>query len=241
MSIIPSLSSVLHAELPFFKLEKLTIVSHTNKKRNGPGETFEVMFNPESYSLSYENVYSRKQGINTSGREAQYSMSKPERLKLKLVMDGTGVDLFGVEHVFKSYDVNKEIDRFLKLTSYMNGKIHEPKYLTLKWGDLIFKCRLGSVQVTYSLFGRSGIPLRAELDTEFFGDLEESERLKKEDKNSPDLTHYRIVEAHDELPLMCESIYGSSRYYVYVAKANNLDDFRNLEPGQEIYFPPIEK
>ena len=35
---------------------------------------------------------------------------------------------------------------------------------------------------------------------------------------------------------MCEEIYGSSQYYLLVAKANGLDDFRNLKPGQENLF-----
>ncbi len=229
--------------LNFFKLEKLTIVSHKKEERKGLGEKFVVMFNPESYSHSYQNVYDNKQGINTSGRKAKYAMSMPEKLNLKIILDGSGVTTFGLTSIMGlgRDDVYKQVQEFMKITSYMDGEIHEPKYLTLKWGDLLFKCRLGSVQVNYSLFDRNGIPLRAELDTEFFGDLEISERLKKENKNSPDLTHYRVVGAHDRLPLMCEKIYGSAQYYLLVAKANHLDDFRNLTPGQEIYFPPIEQ
>ncbi len=227
----------------FLKFEKLTIVSYEKAERTGEGEKFVAMFNPESYSLSYENVYSRAQGINTSGRTSQYAMSKPEKLNLKIILDGSGVSTFGLTNIIgRGYDdVYKRVQHFLELTSYMDGEIHEPKYLTLKWGDLLFKCRLSSVTVNYSLFNSSGIPLRAELDTSFFGDIETSERLKKDRKSSPDLTHFRVVGVHDRLPLMCEKIYGAAQYYVEVAKVNNLDDFRNLKPGQEIYFPPIEK
>jgi len=204
------------------------------------------MFNPESYSRNFENVYSQKQGSNTSGRKATYSLTLPEKIKLKFILDGTRVNEYQNPVSLrlrgkKEHDVNKRVKHFLEMAGYMDGKIHEPRYLTVLWGDLVFKCRLGSVDINYSLFDKSGIPLRAELDTEFFGDVELSERLKKENKSSPDLTHYRIVKAHDQLPLMCEKIYGSSRYYMHVAKANKLNDFRNLQPGQEIFFPPIEK
>ncbi|WP_298310731.1 hypothetical protein [uncultured Aquimarina sp.] len=228
----------------FFKLEKLTIVGHTKAERTDisiPENTFEAMFNPETYSLTYQNVYDPKQGINTSGRKAKYALTKPEKLSIKLILDGSGVSTSNsINLIGKGYkDVYKRVQDFLEITGKMDGEIHEPKYLTLKWGDLLFKCRLASVQVNYSLFNRHGIPIRAELNTEFFGDLETSERLKEENKSSPDLTHYRIVGAHDRLPMMCEKIYGSAQYYTLVAKANNLDDFRNLKPGQEIYFPPI--
>ncbi|MCG8700915.1 MAG: hypothetical protein MI922_22880 [Bacteroidales bacterium] len=226
----------------FSKLEKLTIVSYPTVLRTGNGEKFTAMFNPESYSLFYQNVYDQKQGINSTGRPSSYHITKPEKLNLKLILDGTGVDNTGFNNMrFGVEDVYQKVQRFLDITTIMDGKIHEPRYLTLKWGDLVFKCRLMSVNVNYSLFNSSGIPLRAELDTVFFGDLEKSERLKKNRKSSPDLTHYRVVREHDKLPLMCKEIYGSSQYYISVAKANNLDDFRNLKPGMEIYFPPIEK
>uniref|UniRef100_A0AAU6WLI4 LysM domain-containing protein n=1 Tax=Chryseobacterium endophyticum TaxID=1854762 RepID=A0AAU6WLI4_9FLAO len=60
-------------------------------------------------------------------------------------------------------------------------------------------------------------------------------------KNSPDLTHKRTIQDGDTLPLMTERIYGDSKYYLEVAKVNNLINFRQLVPGEELYFPPIEK
>jgi hypothetical protein len=227
--------------LRLFKLEKLKILAYSNAERKGSADTFEVMFNPETYSLNYRNIYDQKQGINTSGRTARYSMSKSGNLSLTLILDGTGVDVYGLSVFGKSIDVYKKVQEFLKYTYHMDGDIHEPKYLVISWGDLTFHCRLESVDVKYSLFDNNGVPLRAELQTTFFGDIEESSRLKQENKNSPDLTHSRIVKAHDRLPLMCEKIYGSPHYYIHVAKANNLLDFRDLKPGQEIFFPPIEK
>jgi hypothetical protein len=49
------------------KLEKLKIKVYRTVERSGtPVDIFDVMFNPETYSLKYENVYSTAQGINTS-------------------------------------------------------------------------------------------------------------------------------------------------------------------------------
>lgn len=45
------------------------------------------------------------------------------------------------------------------------------------------------------------------------------------------MTHIRVVAAGDNLPLMCERIYGDSRHYLWVADHNRLTDFRNLRPG----------
>ncbi len=222
-----------------FKLERLKIHVYRKRMRTGkPQNTLTVMFNPESYALSYENVFAKTQGINTSSKSAKYAMSKPSELALKLIIDGTGVSSIGLAG---KTDVYKEVQKFLEQTAYMDGEIHEPRFLRINWGDLNFKCRLKKVDVTYTLFDKSGIPLRAELETVFVGDLDDSERLKKEKKSSPDLTHLRLVKEHDTLPLLCEEIYGTPLYYIKVAMVNKLDDFRNLKPGQELYFPPIAK
>ncbi|HEU6454372.1 MAG TPA: peptidoglycan-binding protein, partial [Roseateles sp.] len=58
---------------------------------------------------------------------------------------------------------------------------------------------------------------------------------------SPDLTHKRVVKAGDRLPLLCNEIYGTPHLYLQVAAANGLDDFRNLAPGTQLFFPPLEK
>ena len=113
------------------KLEKLTIKSHKDAARLNEDQKFEAMFNPESYSLHYQNVYDHKQGINTTGRKARYSMSKPEKLNIKLILDGTRVNEYQNPISIrlrgaKEHDVNKRVQDFLEMTSYMDGKIHEP-------------------------------------------------------------------------------------------------------------------
>ncbi|NEQ75371.1 MAG: LysM peptidoglycan-binding domain-containing protein [Okeania sp. SIO2D1] len=227
-----------------FKLEKLKINVYDTASRSGsPKDTFEVMFNPESYSLKYENVYQTCQGINTSGRMAKYSLSKPEKLSLKLILDNTGVTSLGATSLLSSgdNDVYFRVQNFLQLTTDMDGNIHEPKYLKIEWGDLNFSCRLESVEINYTLFNRSGQPTRAELNTVFVGSIEDSKRVKEENKNSPDVYHSRIVKSGDKLPLMTQTIYGDPAYYIQIAKVNNLNNFRKLKAGTNIKFPPVKE
>lgn len=63
----------------------------------------------------------------------------------------------------------------------------------------------------------------------------------EERNSSSDLTHYRTVKKGDTLPLMCYRIYGHSKYYWQIAKVNGLSNFRELQPDNELFFPPIEK
>jgi nucleoid-associated protein YgaU len=63
--------------------------------------------------------------------------------------------------------------------------------------------------------------------------------MATEAKSSPDLTHSRIVKAGDTLPLLSKEIYGTANHYLWIAQQNQLDDFRNLMPGQRLFFPPL--
>lgn len=235
-----------------FKLEKLKIKVFGKRRRKTTDyiDTFEVMFNPESYSLKYENAYDPKQALNSSGKEVKYLLSKPSELSLKLIFDDTGVADYGyagfpgasfVGKLKGQKDVYTQVKKFRELTTKMGGKEHEPYFLIVHWSRLYFKCRLKSFDVKYTLFNRSGEPIRAELDALFIGDLDDYERIRLENKSSPDLTHSKIVKAGDKLPLMAQEIYGDSAYYIQLARANNLNNFRKLKTGTDIQLPPINK
>lgn len=227
-----------------FKLEKLQILVFGNRLRAGlPQDTFEVMFNPTSFSMKHENVFQRYQGINTSSRRAMFSHGRSERLSLELLIDGTGVTDFGLLSLFGATpSVTEQVDKFLELCFHMDGDIHEPKFLRIHWGDgplKGFDCRIAAVEIRYKTFDKDGTPLSAELSTTFVEDLDAGKRIRLEGKNSPDLTHRRVVKAGDTLPLLCKQVYGSAAHYLVVARANELDDFRVLTPGRELFFPPL--
>jgi nucleoid-associated protein YgaU len=91
------------------------------------------------------------------------------------------------------------------------------------------------------LFRSNGIPLRATISAKF---REQSESLLSALINkisSPDLTHVRVAAEGDNLPLMAHRIYKSPAYYIDVARSNNLNTLRKLEPGQKVNLPPFEK
>lgn len=227
--------------LSLFKLEKLTITAFTKPDRslfNQKGWPFEAMFNPTSYTRNYAITWGKRQGVNSSGAQLEYSRSPPSELKFNLVLDGTGVDTIGLLSFF-SPSVQSRVQDFLDITYEYNGTMHEPNYLLVEWGSFKERCRLSKVDVKYTLFDRDGTPLRAELDIVLLTDVEAARRAKLENKSSPDLTHARVVRRGDTLPLMTKQIYGSAEWYLDVARFNKLDDFRTLTPGQQLLFPPL--
>lgn len=221
-------------------LEPLKIIAFKDDKYSSQIGEYTLQINPENYSHNLNNTWENTK--NTSGQsDLKYKSTDPETISFDFYMDATGV-LAGSGDSRKKYAITgvmEEIDKLRKLAYTVNGEIHTPNFLILFWGTLKFKCRMNKLNVDYTLFKPSGIPLRAKVSAGFTGYMSPEEVNKLLNLSSPDLTHARTVFAGDTLPLMCHRIYGDSRYYLDVARVNGLVDFRNLTPGTQIIFPPL--
>lgn len=214
------------------ELVKLKIISFKDPTYDQKDREFNVMFNPQEYTLKYNIESDSSQGMGTSGSDQTFKKITPEDLSLEFMIDGTGA-------TGEVVNVPKKVSEFLDVTYNYKGDEHRPRYLTISWGTLVFKCILKSASVKYTLFNPDGTPIRAKLNTTFAQFKEDELRVAEESDSSPDLTHRRIVQDGDTLPLMCYRIYGDSKYYLQVAAANDITNFRNIEAGQKIYFPPL--
>lgn len=228
------------------KLEKLKIHAYNDPDRSdSAGDPFEVMFNPASITIQHQNVYKHNAALGKEFQPTNFRYTQPKEIQLELVIDGTGVTAIGVLNIFgKTKTVADQVTEFLELCFHRDGELHEPKYIRLSWGDgplKSFDSRLTSVDIEYTAFQENGSPLRATLKTNFIEDLAPKKAEAEERSSSPDLTHTRLVRSGDTLPLLSIEIYGSAKHYLQLAKINNLDNFRDLTPGTELIFPPLEK
>lgn len=223
------------------ELKKLKVTGYKDDKftqKVGDGE-FTTLLNPEKYTLKYKVEYTEAQGQGTSATQPKFVRTPPEEFELDFLFDRTGV-IKGQDE--SSGDgIIDDLEQFKKIVFDYSGDEHKPNYVMVGWGTLLFKGTLLEMSIEFKLFGSDGTPLRAVVKTKFKGSVEEDLRVAKENNNSPDLTHIRVVNEGDTLPLMTFKIYGDSKYYLEVAKANKLQNFRKLKVGQKIMFPPIEK
>lgn len=222
------------------KLEKLKVIAYSDPQFNnkvGDGE-FATLLNPEKYVYQYKIEQNEQQASGTSAAAPKFNKKLPEELQIDFVFDRTGII---PERARTEDGIIDDLEHFKKVVLDYNGDEHKPNYVMISWGSLLFKGSLIEMNVEFKLFRPDGTPLRAIAKAKFKGFVEDDLRVAKENRNSPDLTHYRVVRAGETLPLMAYRIYGDSSYYLAVAKANKLPNFRNLQPGQEIYFPPIQK
>lgn len=212
---------------------------------------YTALLNPEKYSQVYKTEYKSEQSSGSSATDPKFTRSLPSDLDLELLFDRTGVIIhYGDDPEASSDDtvykdqgngIIDDIENFKKAVFDYNGDEHKPNYLMISWGSLLFKGILTELTLEYKLFRPDGKPIRATARVKFISHIEAEKRAAGENNQSPDLTHYRMVKAGDTLPLMTYKIYGDSKYYLEVARVNNISNFRRLVAGQELIFPPLEK
>jgi nucleoid-associated protein YgaU len=222
------------------ELKKLKIVAYSDpgfSDKIADGE-FATLMNPEKYTFHYKIEQDEQQAAGTSAVSPRFNKQLPENLELEFFFDRSGV-IAGKEAVESG--IIDDIEKFKKVILDYNGDEHKPNYLIISWGSLLFKGSLTEMDIEFKLFKPDGTPIRALAKAKFQGFVEDDLRAARENNKSPDLTHLRIVKEGDTLPLMSYRIYGDSKYYLEVAKANKIINFRKLKTGQEIFFPPIQK
>lgn len=223
----------------------------TNEVSVSENNTFQAMLNPSDFSRTREIEYNMKNAEGDSYINPKFARMGIDRATFAIVLDNTGVvpvmknAARNREKALKyrgdsaRMEVEDQILKLKKIVFNVDSKAHEPNHVQLLWGALIMYCRLESMSAKYTLFKPSGAPLRAKIDLKFMGYVMGVEADAVDKKNSPDLTHIIVVREGDTLPLLCNQIYKDPAYYMEVARFNGLDDFRRLEPGAELRFPPL--
>ncbi|MFB6317226.1 hypothetical protein [Saccharicrinis sp. FJH54] len=206
---------------------------------------FRTLLNPEKYTYRYRIEQNEDQAQGTSSAAPHFNKALPEDLTLDFVFDRTGViadpDNSGSTMKDEGNGIIDDVEKFKEVVFDYNGDEHKPNYLLISWGTLLFKGSLTEMDITYKLFKGDGTPLRAVAKAKFRGFVEDNLRVARENNSSPDLTHIRTVHEGDTLPLMAFRIYGDSRFYLQVAEVNGITNFRKLQVGQKIMFPPVNK
>ena len=232
------------------ELAKMKIMAYEDPKFENQIEDgeFVVKINPEGYKFSYKLDYGDNQAPGTSAIQSKFNKIKPEKLEFDFIFDKTGA----LPNTFKGTsqaEISKEreegiipdLEHFKEIVIGYKGDLHKPSYLIISWGTLLFKGVILEMGVEFKMFRVDGTPLRAVVKAKFEGFVEDELRVKKENDQSPDISHLRTVKDGDNLPLMSHRIYKDPAYYIKIAEVNKLINFRQLKTGQEIIFPPVIK
>jgi Contractile injection system tube protein len=216
---------------------------------------FEVQINPESISRSFSIKYNEPDTKGTPGTELQFDKVNPEELELRFIMDGTGVvaqstmpsaDLIGSVMNALPADaqgayVPVRVAQLQAAVYDFKDESHRTPFLLVQYGKLVFMGLLLDMSINYNLFSPDGIPLRAEITLKLKAHTPFKDSMALLSLLSPDLSRHHMVVAGENILRICDDVYDDEKYYLEVAKANKLTNFRNLQPGTQLILPPIDK
>lgn len=212
------------------RLAKLRIDAFADIEYQNAADSWEALFNPTELSFSRSNEYEWQRPAGGSKAVPQYTGGEAREVSIEFFFDGTGV-------IDSDQSVRERIESFERITSYQ-GEAHQPYYLQLTWGSFEFRGIRTKADISYTLFDRSGEPLRATLATTFREALPPEEVTADENNTSPDLYQTWQVAQGERLDAIAAEIYGDAAWWRPLAVANGLANALDLEPGSILVLPP---
>lgn len=225
---------------------KLTIIGYGNKEFTDRIDEISVQINPSTLTYSKGISYSGGENSGTSVPAKNFDAAKPTSLNFDFIFDETGVIPLQIPSDVPGKDTTpttiiETVNLFEKVAYSIDNETHRPNYLIVNWGSFVFKGQLDSVNYEYSLFRQNGSPLRVKISTTIEGYMDPLTEARTVGRNSPDLTRRITIRAGESIPMWCMKIYGDATYCYDIAIVNGLSGFRNVEPGTELTFPPLQR
>ncbi len=116
-------------------------------------------------------------------------------------------------------------------------------WVVFQWGSFStarFQSYVESVDVTYTLFGTTGVPIRATCQVQLH---EIPTKTKGQNPTSGALTARRVhrLVVGDSLQSLAWREYGDATVWRVIAESNGIDDPSMLAPGTELILPAVEE
>jgi len=218
------------------ELIKMQIIAFNNGEFNHAikNRTIKLQINPTSLKYSIGISYSKDKAVGKSNAEINYERSNNSTLNFDFIFDDTGII-----PTPKKQSLVEMINHLEETVCNINSETHEPNYLQISWGSFLFKGRMSTLSYDYSLFRPDGSPLRVKVSMAVEGYMNKLKESKTVCRNSSDLSRMVTLNAGENISLLCKQIYGDSSYCLDIADYNNLADFRNVQIGTQLMFPPL--
>ncbi len=211
-------------------LEKASIRILEGSRRNEPPLT--VLFNPNEYSIERSNAYKATTIPGLCGPLLQFANGDAAVLTMELFLDDhTDAD--------KGGGVRQRLDDLAALLA-IDRELHAPPPVSFAWGRLLFKAVLEKLSRKITLFHPDGTPARATVSVTFRSYRTLEEMVRDPRLESSDKSKRRVIVGRDTLWSLAHREYGSAARWRNIAEHNDLDDPRDIGPGDWVTVPPLE-
>lgn len=196
-------------------------VEHTGKR-------FDVMFNPEEYSLNKDNTYASQAIPGLGSPILQFVHGNLRTLEMELFFDTTD----------SRTDVRAETQKVVDLLK-IDSALHAPPVLRVAWGSLQLRCVLTRAGQKFIKFEGDGRPTRARVTVSFSEFIDPEREAKEVNRQTADYSKGYIVQDGDTLPSIALRFYDTPALWRALAAANGIDDPRAIAPGQALQVPAL--
>jgi nucleoid-associated protein YgaU len=204
------------------------------------GKVITVLFNPTEYSFERSNSYKATAVPGLGSPLLQFVNGESDHLSLDLFLDDytdpngpTSLQQKENDPLVKRLaDISKllEIDRDL----------HAPAPVRFNWGPLEFFAVIEKLGRKVTMFHPDGTPARMTLSVSFKEYRTLRQQLESPRRESADKTKRRVVVGRERLWQIASREYDDPNEWPRIADANDLDDPREIAPGDWLLIPPVE-
>jgi nucleoid-associated protein YgaU len=192
------------------------------------GQRIDVQFNPEEYSLNKDNNFASQAIPGLSSPLLQFVHGNVRTLDMELFFDTTQ----------DRTDVRNQSQQVVDLLK-IDSDLHAPPVLLVAWASLQLRCVLVRANQKYTRFLEDGTPVRARVTVTFNEFIDADHEAKEVNRQTADFTKVYVVNAGDTLAGIAVKYYNDPLTWRPIAIANNIDDPRDIAPGQELTLPSL--
>ena len=203
-------------------------------------KTFRFDFNPTQLSLSRRAEWkTTPTAAVRDGAVPEFMGPEPRQMTVDIFLDGSGEPddddvMKKAESLFSCCEVT---------TASIAAKQPSTPWVVFQWGSFRtarFTAYVSSVQATYTLFGTTGMPIRAICQVTL---NEIPSKTLGQNPTSGALTARRVhrLVAGDSLESLAWREYGSAAAWRVIAETNGIDDPSRVAPGTELMLPAAEE
>jgi nucleoid-associated protein YgaU len=220
---------------PQLKKATITVLDGASK-----GKVITVLFNPTQYSFDRSNSYKAIPVPGLGAPLLQFVNGESDQLNMELFLDDY-TDPKGPTSLLQK-ESDPVVKRLTDLTKLLeiDRDLHAPPPVRFNWGPMEFEAIIEKLARKVTVFHPDGTPARATLTVSFKEYRTLRQQLEDPRRESADKTKRRVVVGREQLWTISAREYDDATQWVRIARANDLDDPREIRPGDWLKLPPIE-
>lgn len=219
------------------QLEKATI---TVLDGAGKGNVITVLFNPTEYSFERTNSYKSAPVPGLGAPLLQFVNGEADQLSMDLFLDDYTDPKGPTSLQQKETDpLGKRLRDITRLLD-IDRDLHAPPPVRFNWGPMEFSAVIEKLGRKVTMFHPDGSPARVTLSVSFKEYRTLRQLVEDPRRESADKTKRRVVVGRESLWLIAAREYDDPKEWLRIARANDLDDPRDIAAGDWLELPPVE-